>query len=74
MNEPFDRYSDIELANICLRYSAAQHDLAAKTNEDFTYWHHFTLAQMLSECSDRLAKLHALTKSSASGVNTKPEG
>lgn len=55
-NVPFDRMSLEELMLTARRYEAAQRDLAAKTNEDFTYWHHFALAQLLSELVERLSE------------------
>ena len=52
----FSRLSNEKLAETIRGYEAAQHDLAAKTNEDRTYWHHFALAELLNECCERLCR------------------
>lgn len=51
----FSRLSNEKLAETIGGFEAAQHNLAAKTNEDRTYWHHFALAELLNECAERLS-------------------
>lgn len=51
----FSRMPADKLAQTLHQYAAAQHDLAAKTDEDRIYWHHFALASLLEECAERIA-------------------
>lgn len=55
MNYVFSRMTSDELAQTLHQYAAVQHDLAAKTHEDRTYWHHFALALLLEEAAECVA-------------------
>lgn len=56
---PFRDKTDAELIASAGEFAAAQENLAARTDEDRTHWHHRALAWLIQELAARLGKSHA---------------
>lgn len=50
----FHNHSNDELAKSLLELAEAQNNMAAKTGEDFTFWHHVVVSDALFEAAKRL--------------------
>lgn len=55
-SNPWQDKTDAELIASAGEFAAAQEKLAASCGEDFTHWHHRSVAWLLHELAARLAR------------------